>query len=328
MTDTMPRLRAAKPRPRGAALISGKDVLVMVGIAILTPVAWLVPETRWHRLTAGVAAAITGRGLAGTPALIRRLDRYFGAEPPAPAATVAASALGHYVDTTLQVLRGHRPGGWRPAVDLMGAEHLHAALERGRGAILWVSFFQYYGLISKIAVHRAGFAVSHLSHPRHGFSGSRFGMRVLNRIFTTIEDRHLRERVRLSIETPLPAMRTLARRLEANGVVSITAREAASQPAVVPFFASAIPVATGAPDLAHRTGAALLPLHTVLKPDGRYAVIIEPPLPPSDRSDDRRAFSEAAARLYARRLEAVVRRYPDQWRGWFHLGSEDADGRG
>ena len=326
MTDTMPRPRTAGSGPGDPALLTAKDLLIVVGIAVLTPVAGLVPERAWHRLTSALAAVAMTGGLAGGRDLARRLARYFDGRPPAPADKLAASALGRYIDATLQVLRGHRPGGWRPAIDLAGAEHLQAALERGRGAILWVSFFHSYSLISKIAVHRAGFAVSHLSHPRHGFSGSRFGMAVLNRLYTSIEDRYLGERVSLSVETPLLAMRTLTRRLEANGVVSITAREAASRPAVVPFLAGTIPVATGAPDLAHRTGAALLPLHTVLKPDGRFAVIIEPPIALPDGDRDRRASSETAARLYAERLEAVVRRYPDQWRGWFHLGPEDDAG--
>jgi lauroyl/myristoyl acyltransferase len=328
MTDAMPRPRAAKLKSRDAGPIAGRDFLVMVGIAVLTPIAWLVPPSLWHRLSTSMAAIAGVIGLADTRGLRRRLESYFGGQAPKPASGIAASALGYYVDSTLQVLRAHRPGAWHPAVDLAGAEHVHAALERGHGAILWISFFQYYTLISKIAPHRAGFQVSHLSHPRHGFSSSRFGVRVLNRLYTAIEDRYLRERVRLSIESPLPAMRALTRRLETNGVVSITAREAASQPAVVPFLSGVMLVATGAPDLAFRTGAALLPVHTVLGEDGRFRVVIEPSIAPAERDRDRRAFSEAAARAYAERLEGWVRRYPDQWRGWFHLGSDDAAERG
>src|SRR5690606_7624849 len=279
----------------------------------------LVPESRWHPLTETVARVVGAIGVGG--GLRRRLDAYFAGRAPRPVAAMAAGTLGYYVDSTLQVLRGHRPGAaWNPKIDLAGADHVRAALDRGNGAILWISFFHYYSLISKIATHGAGFEVSHLSHPRHGFSSSRFGVRVLNRLFTAIEDRHLRERVRLSIESPLAAMRALTRRLEANGVVSITAREAASQPAVVPFLAGVMPVATGAPDLAYRTGAALLPVHTVLGENGRFSVVIEPSIVPAERSGDRRAFSEAAARTYAARLETWVRRYPEQWRGWFHLG--------
>ena len=308
----------------GSALITGKDLLVMVGLSFLTPIAWLVPEARWHRLTGGTLMALASVGAGPQGKLRGRLERYFGDRAPAPLEAMAAHALAYYADATLQVLRAHRPGGWTPAVELVGAEHLHAALERGRGAILWISFFQFYSLISKIAPHRAGFAVSHLSHPRHGFSSSRFGVSVLNRLYRDVEDRYLRERVRLSIESPLPAMRTLARRLEANGIVSITAREAASQPVVVPFLSGRIPVASGAPDLAYRTGAALLPMHTVRNADGRFSVIVEPSVAPVERGDDRRAFSESAVRAYAARLEDWVSRYPDQWRGWFHLGSTDS----
>ena len=315
--------QSAATRARAADWITGTDLLVLAGIAVLTPVAWLVPERAWHRLTGALAAGAMTAGMASGRRLARRIVRFFDGRPPVPGHEIAASALSHYIDATLLVLRAHRPGGWRPAIDLLGAEHLQAALERGRGAILWVGFFQYYSLVSKIALHRAGVAVSHLSHPRHGFSGSRFGVGVLNRLYTSIEDRYLRARVNLSLETPLPAMRTLARRLEANGAVSITAREAASRPAVVPFLAGAIPLATGAPDLAYMTGAALLPLHTVWKPDGGFTVIIEPPIVLPDDALDRRASSETAARLYAERLEAVVRRHPDQWRGWFHSGPED-----
>src|SRR5690606_4728999 len=107
MTDALPRPHAAKSDPRDAELITGRDLVVMLGIAVLTPIAWLVPESRWHPLTETFARVVGAIGVGG--GLRRRLDAYFAGRAPRPVAAMAAGTLGYYVDSTLQVLRGHRP---------------------------------------------------------------------------------------------------------------------------------------------------------------------------------------------------------------------------
>ena len=129
--------------------------------------------------------------------------------------------------------------------------------------------------------------------------------------------RSLAARVVMSPEGPRGAMRQLLARLKENGIVSITVRPSGLHPAEVPLFDSHMSVATGAPDLAFASGAALLPVFTVRNANGIYHVNVEKPIVLF--RDDRRRASEAAAREYARRLEPYIEAYPGQWTNWISV---------
>ena len=103
-------------------------------------------------------------------------------------------------------------------------------------------------------------------------------------------------------------------RLQENGIVSITVRGAARRPIDAPFLAGRYSIAPGAPYLAAKTGAALLPTHTVRLTDGHYRVTLEPPI-----DVDGTAAIEAAGQDYARRLEPHVLRDPGQWIDWINI---------
>ena len=180
--------------------------------------------------------------------------------------------------------------------------------EEGRGAILWIGHFVHGDLVAKMAFDRAGLAVNHLSHPRHGFSSSRFGMNCLNRVKTAAEDRHLASRVLLDDSRPTAAMKTLRRCLKHNGVVSISVRGADRNSQSVRCLDGEISIARGAARLARATGAALLPVFPVRNGDGGFTVHVEAPLD-----------LENAEAGYAGRLEHHILAYPGQWLGWFHL---------
>ena len=252
-------------------LVSATDFLVLVGLAVLTPLAWLLPERAW-RWTGGFFAPLAGRVMARqtreSVARIRELGGKSLGETgtgqagggPAPEA-VQDELMATYVEDILHVLRQLGPGGWSPEIRVAGAEHIDGALAAGKGVILWISHFAFYSLAGKIALARAGYRVSHLSHPRHGFSSTRFGMAVLNPIRNRAEDRYLEARVFLGLATSRAALGELTRRLAANEVVSITAREASGRPLETRFLDGSIGFAAGAPSLAHKTGAALVPVH-------------------------------------------------------------------
>jgi lauroyl/myristoyl acyltransferase len=302
----------------GAKAIAAKDLVIGFGVGLLTPVAWLAPESLWRRLAhamAPITEHFVGSRRRQNVETIRRLvgERAAGRSPEA----VEQEAFTGYVEETLQLLRAYSPLARRPAIRLEGGEHITAALERGHGAILWVGHFTFYSLVPKIAFFEAGHAASHLSHPRHGFSGTRFGMRWLNPIRNSIEDRYLKERVFLALDSSVGAMRTLQKRLRANGVVSSTVREMARRPIEVPFLADHIRLASGAPDLAYSTGAALLPVFPVREADGSFVVYVEPAIA-CEEADSRHAYARCVLERYAALLESYVLRYPGQWRGWHH----------
>lgn len=77
-------------------------------------------------------------------------------------------------------------------------------------------------------------------------------------------------------------------------------------------------IATGAPDIAYKCGAALIPIFTTLEEDIRFRVIAEQPIA-VQTGLSRQGASRAAAKAYAERLETYVASYPGQWVGWLNI---------
>lgn len=297
------------PARRGPP-ISGLDLVLVAGLPVLAALAWALPVRRWPALCAALAPFQLRELVARPEAAAKAMARVLGGRIDEPHRVLSRLAA-HNLAAQLHLLRGLARGA-PPPVRLNGRERIDAALARGGGAVLWVGHFAYASLLAKVAWHQAGLAVSHLSHPRHGFSGSRFGMAVLNRLVRRVEDRYLGERVVMAADSPVAALRTLERRLGDNRVVSISARDTARRPLRVPFLDGEIALGGGAIDLARRTGAALLPAFAVRDEDG-FVVAVEAPIGAEALARDE------AARAYAAVLGRYVLRHPDQWLGWTRL---------
>jgi lauroyl/myristoyl acyltransferase len=197
---------------------------------------------------------------------------------------------------------------------LVGTADLEDALATGHGAILWVGRFTWASIITKMGLAGAGYAVTHLSRPTHGFGTSPFAVRWLNPIWTGIEERFLHERIVMQTGGETAALRALRERLQSNGVVSITVGHEGARVVTVPFLGGTMRLATGPASLAASSGAALLPVFTVATRDCGFRVEIERPLevPADEAREDR---EQCVAEGYATRLESWVRRYPGQWLG-------------
>ena len=293
------------------------DVGVLVGAPAFTLPAWFLPERRWPALARALSPMAIGdltKDAAATESVIRKT---LGARLPDVATKSILRDMGaEGIFTFFQVLKGHRPGGWSPAVRIAGVEHVHVALEAGRGAVLWVSHAFHGHLGAKVGFHRAGLEVVHLSTPAHGFSGTKFGVRYLNRMQTRIEDRHIAERVMLPLQGQNIALQILVKRLKANKVVSITGQRGTGRTVDARFLDGNLPLAPGAPTLAHMTGAKLLPVFAFRAADGVIDVTIEPEIVLEGARDE--AVS-GAARTFAARSEPHVLRSPGQWLSWVQL---------
>lgn len=300
-------------------IFSTTDLVVLLGLPVLFGLSWFTPERSWRWLCRAIGPLAVPMLAGDTAAVVDTIDRTF----PDPRLARSPKALlqelaGEQVLSNLQLLRDYRPGGWSPKIRLTGYDHVEAALGRGHGVILWVASSVFADLVAKIAFHRAGLAVSHLSRPSHGFSDTRFGMRYLNCLQTAIEDRYLKERIRLAPDGGKAALDALAARLDDNGVVSITVHRNARRPIAVPFLKGEILLAPGAPVLAQRAHASLLPTFAYRAEDGKLTVVIEAPLEIPDKFSRDEAV-RCVARDYAHTLEPHVLRFPGQWRGWLHL---------
>jgi lauroyl/myristoyl acyltransferase len=315
-----------RPAERPARLIDARDLANAALFAGLAPAAWLMPEAAWPSIArASSWLHIAARGSAADDLRRRPALERIGISPRALEQQVLA---GNYLET-LQMLREHRPGGWRGSIRLVGSDHIASALARGNGAVLWLASVNFAELLSKKALHAAGFAVTNLRSFEHPYSSTRFGLAVLNRLRTRVEDRHLAGTVTLRPDNAPVAMRELLGRLRANGLVSITASSAGQNPLRLPFFDGTLNLALGGSTLASLAAAPLLPVFVSTTPDGAYRVEIQAALAAEVETAGRNRAEKLAA-AFAQRLEAFVRRHPEAWRGWFNRyqwqpsGTDDA----
>jgi lauroyl/myristoyl acyltransferase len=299
-------------RPAVPAL-DAKDLGLLGLLPALALLAWATPQRAWPVLAdraAGLRLALRGARAAGE---VARLEAVIGTRPlgMTPAQCWRGQLANNYL-AWMMLLRCARRGGWRPAVRLEGGTQIEAALAQGRGGVLWVAPFVFSDLVTKLALHEAGYAVSHLSRDTHGFSTTRFGRRLLNPIQTRVERRYVAERLVMSDERTIGPLRALEERLRHNRLVSITVTASGRRIRLVRFLDGYIGVATGALALAWQTGAPLLPVFTRRGPDGRFVTRIEAPIL-ADRTLKREPAMDRMLASYVPLLEAAVLRSPDQF---------------
>lgn len=306
-------------KPNSVPFFSLLDLGLLFGIPLMAALAWLLPPKKWYGFAYAIAPYISGMMPRNRRDILRVMAKFAGNRilsmslEEAARRLAAAEVVGKF-----QNVRDFLPMGWRPDITIEGIEHIEKGLAAGRGVILWDSHFHFASLMTKIATHRAGHPLVHLSQPGHGFSQTRFGMRVFNPVRTKSEAHYIDERVVLSLASPTGAMRTLIKRLKKNAVVSITVRPTGVRPIEAPLMDSVYTIATGAPDLAYRCGATLLPVFSLRMDNGDYKVIVDPPLEfPAGANRHEAALS--VTHEYARRLEPHVSAHPDQWIEWLNL---------
>jgi lauroyl/myristoyl acyltransferase len=292
------------PRTAGDAALC-----LAVGGAVV--VSRIVPEQAWGPLTRALAwTEVILRPGTGSLPIDASLARESGSSPRDAAVERIASGAA----SRLSGLRKYGRAPRAYPIDVSGAPHITQALAGGRGAVLWIGRFTWASLISKVGLHRAGFSVTHLSRPEHGFGSSAFAVTRLNPIWTRIEERFLQERVVMAPGDETAALRALRRRLGANGIVSISVGSQGAQTVAVPFLGTELRLATGPVSLSLASGAPLLPVFVVHDASRGLLVAIDSPLDLPDAGARGRRHQDAAA-AYARRLEPWVRRYSGQWLG-------------
>ena len=288
-----------------------RDVTLGVTVAGAALVSWVVPAPAWWPLTRALAwaAVLLRPGTGSLPG-----DAAFERDGGPSVRQTAVERMASGAASRLVGLREYRRAPPLYPVRVSGALHLTQALAGSRGAILWVGRFTWASLISKIGLHRAGFSVTHLSRPEHGFGTSPFAIARLNPVWTRVEERFLRTRIVMLPGEETAALRAVRRCLDANGVVSISVGAQGARAVSLPFLGTELQLATGPMSLAASSGAPLMPVFAIRDEQGVFHVTVEPPL--DLRADDtRRGREQEAAAAYARRLEPWVRRWPGQWLG-------------
>jgi CelD/BcsL family acetyltransferase involved in cellulose biosynthesis/lauroyl/myristoyl acyltransferase len=300
-----------------APWLNRRDAFLLAYLPIMTFVAWFVPERMWTALCFWVTSLSMWAHPARTAKRRRVIAEILGRSVSEDqVGYLAACHSANYHRARIECLRWYRPGGWNPRTELIGREHIEAALRAGRGAILWVTTMASSDIVTKMSLFNAGFRVSHLSRPGHGlFSESRLGSRLFNPVWTNVERHYLKERLVMSPGQSVRALRDLLSRVRANGLVSITVGTEAHRVHTVSLLNGRLGVAAGPPELARTTGAALLPVFTVRTENGSFVTIIEAPLRAS-KDGDREGNARELIQEYASLCSSYVSRYPDLYQNW------------
>jgi lauroyl/myristoyl acyltransferase len=276
----------------------------------------LLPR-RWDPAVSRVLFALfhgwQRRRIQGLAVNMRRVlgDRLGSRDP----AALAESYYRFYVEDGWGRLRDLHRNGSEARLELAGEEYVRAALAAGQGAILWGMSF-CGGRIPKAALAGAGIPLVHLSRLDHGTpSGSRLGRQILAPIYQRSEERYLSGRIVIPLHGFPSYLNDLKRLLASNGCLSITGELGGRQEVVVPFLNGRGRFATGAPALAHATGAALLTVYGFRLAPWHYRVVVEPPLA-CEATLTRHEYVRRAVQEYAARLEAHVTAYPAAWQTW------------
>ena len=186
-------------------------------------------------------------------------------------------------------------------VAIEGEEHLKRALARGKGVIA-------------LSAHLGNFMMIGIRLGAAGYPFSLVAKQPRDRGFARLIDEY---RAQVGIAT-IPAnprraaARGVLRALRSNHIVLLIADEFKSGGVEVNFFGLASSVPRGPATLAFRTGAAILPMFATRDANDRLTLRIEPEIE-LVATDELERDVDTNTALFTGRLEAVVRRYPDQW---------------
>jgi Kdo2-lipid IVA lauroyltransferase/acyltransferase len=191
----------------------------------------------------------------------------------------------------------------RRLCQLEGMEHLNAALDAGRGAMIITAHYGSWELLAARLVVE-GIPLSVVA--RDADDGA------INALIHRI-----REGCGYRVIPRQSAPRGVMEALRRNEVVAILMDQNTTQGGqFVPFFGRTAATATGPALLALRTGAALLPGFSIRLPDDRHVGRLWPRVVPHRTKDLEADVLELTAHL-TQLIEAQVREDPTQWL-WIH----------
>ena len=292
-----------------------RDLAVLGGGACVAAVVPSALDGLMVDALIGVQKMLRGPQMAEAAALVERVLP----ERNASGAAIIAEQNQMRMEDFWGRLRGIGPRRWTPEIEMEGLERVHAARERGRGAILWATRMGSATAI-KQGLYRAGLPLTHLSRVQHGAStASRLAVAAVSPLSCRAENKYLRERVRIPLGESLAYLQQIRGALQQNQVVSIFAERTGRNAVEAELLGKPRRFATGAPSIAYLEDAVLLPTHCFRTGPFRYRVLVEEPIP-VDRSLPRKRFAADAVCELARRYDAQIRRSPADWQGWSFWG--------
>lgn len=309
-------------------LVAPKDFYFLAVIVLIKTVSWLP----WAKLKQWVVRCLawTAYVLSSSKRQLsqKNLSAVFdGQLSESQVRRVVRRAFYEFWHDTFSLLPSRAERAALGQAHLCGAEHLHTALQNGKGAILWESSHFGGRMLAKQVLHEHGFAIHQIHGWNHvgGFlsdSPTWVRQHVVEHFFEKWEKQWLAEIIFLPKSDSLAFTRTLLNRLQQNAILCIAADGQSGWKFMPIRFLGCTGVLfpTGMVSLAKISGAAILPLFCLRDSAEGTKVIIEAPIHLESRVDKERNLENSIAK-YARLLEDYVRRYPEQYRNWHLLGS-------
>lgn len=186
-------------------------------------------------------------------------------------------------------------------VAMEGEAHLQGALARGKGVIALSAHLGNFTIIgTRLAAAGYPFSVV-VKHPKDQRIAS-----LLDHYRTMVGCKSIAAKPRRE------AARQVLRALRKNEVILLIADEFKSGGVEVEFLGRTAPAPRGPVTLALRTGAAVLPVFVTRDQEDRLTLHIGAEID-LIKTGDLQQDVAANASLFTGHLEAMVRRYPDQW---------------
>lgn len=189
-------------------------------------------------------------------------------------------------------------------VSVEGVEHLNTALEKGKGAIVFLPHFGNWELLSLV-----------------------YGLLIPNRakaIAFPLKNAKLndyvwqiRELMSLELIPRKSAIRSTLRALKNNEAVGFFADQNAGEQGVfIEFFGKPASTARGPVTIALKTDAPILFSLDIRQPNNKHHVHISPPIY-MEPSNDTEHDIEKYTTILMKKLEKYIEQYPEQWL-WLH----------
>lgn len=288
---------------KGFARFSG-----WLGLHICSLIVKVIPGWGLYAFANGISAL--GFRLARKQRMIalESLETAFGTEKTAQEIrTIAYDCFTFMAKSAVELMfLMDRPVILKRRVDLVGTEHLEAALSKGKGAILVSAHFGNFPLLlARLSLE--GYATAGIMRPMRD-----------SRVEKFFQDKRRHMHIQTIYSQPRRAcVEETVRSLRANSLVFIPIDQNFGTGGVfVNFFGKKAATAAGPVVLAQRTGAAILPCFIVRQADDTHRIIFEPPMDLQEGRGSEETITVNIQRLTAV-IESYIRRYPAEW-GWIH----------
>lgn len=309
-------------------LLEIRDLYLLLAFALIRVAGWL--PSSWLK---GRLAATIGRVAFHLSRSKRRLSQenisraFAGKLTEAQIRKIVKGSFHEFWRETFSLLLCRDEKAALESAQVHGIERVREALAGGRGVILWECGSFGHRNLAKQMLREKGFSLHQVHAEQHlaGFGrghGASSWVRdhVLEPAFERWEKQFVAEIIYVPRSESLAFTRTLLSRLRDNAILCVAGDgKFGEKPVAVEFLGQTDFFATGMVSLARLTGAPLLPVFCPRERNGETRLIIEAPIR-VDKASDREQNVKDGVTRYAGLLESYIRKYPDQYWSWHHLG--------